>query len=88
MSSAKSESLNSSLSFLMTFIPLCCLTAEARTPDTMLNNSYSAIFDKKNLRTGAWVAQSVKHSTLAQVMISQFVSLSPTSGCADRKSVV
>ena len=29
---------------------------------------------------GAWVAQSVRHPTLAQVMISQFVSLSPTSG--------
>ena len=29
---------------------------------------------------GAWVAQSVKHLTLAQVMISRFVSLSPVSG--------
>ena len=29
---------------------------------------------------GAWVAQSVKHLTLAQVMISRFVGLSPTSG--------
>ena len=29
---------------------------------------------------GAWVAQSVKRSTLAQVMISRFESLSPTSG--------
>ena len=27
---------------------------------------------------GAWVAQSVKHPTLAQVMTSQFMSLSPT----------
>ena len=27
-----------------------------------------------------WVAQSVKHLTSAQVMISQFVSSSPTSG--------
>ena len=29
---------------------------------------------------GAWVAQSVKHPTSAQVMISQSVSSSPTSG--------
>ena len=29
---------------------------------------------------GARVAQSVKHRTLAQVMISQFVGLSPASG--------
>ena len=29
---------------------------------------------------GAWVAQSVERLTLAQVMISRFVSLSPTSG--------
>ena len=29
---------------------------------------------------GAWVAQLVKRPTLAQVMISQFVGSSPTSG--------
>ena len=29
---------------------------------------------------GAWVAQLVKRRTSAQVMISQFVSLSPASG--------
>ena len=29
---------------------------------------------------GAWVAQSVRHPTSAQVVISQFVSLSPASG--------
>ena len=29
---------------------------------------------------GAWVAQSVKHLTSAQVVISQFMSLSPASG--------
>ena len=29
---------------------------------------------------GAWVAQSVERPTAAQVMISQFVSSSPTSG--------
>ena len=31
---------------------------------------------------GAWVAQSVKHPTQAQVMISQFMSLSPALGPA------
>ena len=29
---------------------------------------------------GLWVAQSVKHPTLTQVMISQLVGLSPPSG--------
>ena len=38
-----------------------------------------SLFKKHRFR-GAWVAQLVKHPTLAQVMISQFVSLSPTSG--------
>ena len=32
------------------------------------------------LGRGTWVAQSVKRPTLAQVMISQFMSLSPASG--------
>ena len=34
----------------------------------------------KGLRRGAWVAQSVKHPTLAQVMISRSVSSSPALG--------
>ena len=34
---------------------------------------------EKYLRS-TWVAQSVKHLTLAQVMISQFTSSSPASG--------
>ena len=34
----------------------------------------------KSSRLGAWVAQSVKHPTSAQVMISQFVGSSPTMG--------
>ena len=38
------------------------------------------VFFKISKFWGAWVAQSVKCLTLAQVMISQFVSLSPTSG--------
>ena len=32
---------------------------------------------KLSIKWGTWVAQSVKHPTSAQVMISQFVSLSP-----------
>ena len=39
MSSAKSESLNSSLPILMPLISFCCLIADARTSNTMLNNS-------------------------------------------------
>ena len=35
---------------------------------------------KNNNKRGTWVAQSVKHPTLAQVMISRFVSSSPRSG--------
>ena len=38
MSSAKSESLTSSLLIWMPFIPLCCLITEARTSNIMLNN--------------------------------------------------
>ena len=30
---------------------------------------------------GAWVAQSIRHPTLAQVMISLFMGSSPVSGC-------
>ena len=32
------------------------------------------------LHRGVWVAQSVERPTSAQVMISQFLGLSPTSG--------
>ena len=35
---------------------------------------------RKYIPWGTWVAQSVKHLTLAQVMISQFLSSSPASG--------
>ena len=36
----------------------------------------------KTLFKGTWVAQSVEHPTSTQVTISQFVRLSPASGCA------
>ena len=39
MSSAKSESLTSSWPIWMPFISLCCLMAETKTSNTMLNNS-------------------------------------------------
>ena len=39
MSSVKSETLTSSLLVLMHFISSCCLIADARTSNTMLNNS-------------------------------------------------
>ena len=39
MASVKSESLTSSLLIWMPFIPLCCLIAEARASNTILNNS-------------------------------------------------
>ena len=37
---------------------------------------------KTEFWNGTWVAQLVKHPTLAQVMISQFMGLNPTSGSA------
>ena len=39
MSSAKSESLTSSWPIWMPFISLCCLIAEAKISNTMLNNN-------------------------------------------------
>ena len=44
----------------------------------MLYDNYTPI--KKQSYWDAWVAQSVKHPALAQVMISRFMSSSPASG--------
>ena len=41
--------------------------------------SYYTIFCRNDF-LGAWVAQLVKHPTSAQIMISQFLSLSPALG--------
>ena len=38
------------------------------------------MINSKAFEGGAWVAQLVKHPTSAQVMISQFMSSSPTLG--------
>ena len=45
------------------------------------NQHINVVFNFKiKQQMGTWVAQSVKPPTSAQVMISQFVSSSPTSG--------
>ena len=49
-------------------------------PLLMLSLSLFLSLSKINKHWGAWVAQLVKHLTLAQVMISRFGSLSPASG--------
>ena len=43
-------------------------------------SSFSRSAFKEGILQGAWVAQLVKRLTLAQVMISLFVSSSPASG--------
>ena len=48
--------------------------------DVGFNEVCSCLLFKRDPMRGAWVAQSVKHLTSAQVRISQFVSSGPASG--------
>ena len=41
---------------------------------------FTPMWTLRDKTRGAWVAQLVKHLTSAQVMISQFMGSSPTSG--------
>ena len=55
------------------------------SPETKASKMPSGVFEVlhiviKSGNRGTWVTQSVECPTLAQVMISQFVSSSPTSG--------
>ena len=50
------------------------------SPTHALSLSLSLFLSKIKQGWGAWVAQSVEHLTSAQVMISQSVGSSPTSG--------
>ena len=62
-------------------LPLCPSPAHSFARSLSLSLKINKLFRKKALG-GTWVAQPVKCQllTLAQVMISQFVSLSPESG--------
>ena len=57
-----------------------------KTPAFILKQNQNNYLVKLSIRIrklcygGAWVAQSVKHPTSAQIMILQFTSLSPTLG--------
>ena len=54
--------------------------AEVEGHSARQTDSTSSDLSKIELSRGSWVAQSVKHLTLAQVMISRFMSSSPVSG--------
>ena len=66
------------------------MQSESVFPNLLISNKKKNEVKKKGNRTkitnkkciywGAWVAQSVKHPILAQVVISRFVSWSPVSG--------
>ena len=73
--------LENSWGFLkMLKIRLACNPAVP--PPAVYSRKFKIYIHTKYLhRRGAWVAQSVKHSTFAQVVISQLVRLSPASGC-------
>ena len=51
------------------------------SPSVLHNDPYGHLKQQQQTR-GAWVAQSVKRQTSAQVGISQFAGLSPASGSA------
>ena len=55
-----------------------CANLKKKNTDFTLGRVWNQF--KRRLLRGAWMAQSVEHPTSAQVMISQFVGLSPTSG--------
>ena len=55
-----------------------CIYLEESKPQLLLD--IMLIAKSKDYSKGAWVAQSVKHPTSAQVTISRFVGLSPASG--------
>ena len=54
--------------------------AEVMTQFLHLFSTQIIYLHRKINQGDAWVAQSVRHPTLAQVLISQFVSSSPASG--------
>ena len=58
-----------------------CSRKPGRTPEKAWQvGQCTEAATQKLISWGAWVAQSVKRPTSAQVMISQFVGSSPTSG--------
>ena len=63
---------------LQTSVLLCRCLSYWTTVRT--NNRLTKKFKKKTWGRGAWVAQLVKRPSLAQVMISRFVGLNPSSG--------
>ena len=87
MASVKSESLTSSWPIWMPFISLCCLIAEAKTSNTMLNNSGESGHPclVPDLRGKALSFSPLRmilvlgHSYMAFV-ISRFVGSSPALG--------
>ena len=57
-----------------------CERERERERERKLTRIITIYFLKRSVFWGAWVAQSVECPTSAQIMTSQFMSLSPTSG--------